>query len=267
MRRLLAQTITAFLTLLPLAGHAAGETGAYAPQVSEVPTSAWPAVGRIDFPGGAYCTGTLIAADIVLTAAHCLYDPATGIRVSPSRIEFLAGLTDGRAAASRGVRAAVTHPGFSFTAGDRIDRVAHDLSLLQLDTPISQAEAAPFGIKDRPRRGATVGVVSYGNSHAGTPGLQPACEVLARQGGALVLSCASTPGASGSPVFVTEDGTPRIVSVISAMASVGARAVSLGTALTGPLEELRAQLLAQNRTALVLEPGEPTGAPVFLSGN
>ena len=34
----------------------------------------WQAVGRID-TGPGFCTGTLIAADLVLTAAHCLFHP------------------------------------------------------------------------------------------------------------------------------------------------------------------------------------------------
>ena len=34
----------------------------------------WEAVGRLDIDGVGFCTGALIAPDIVLTAAHCLFD-------------------------------------------------------------------------------------------------------------------------------------------------------------------------------------------------
>ena len=42
------------------------------------------AVVRLDLGQGGFCTGALISADVVLTAAHCVFDRATARRISVS---------------------------------------------------------------------------------------------------------------------------------------------------------------------------------------
>lgn len=198
----------------------------------------WEGVGRLNIGGGSFCTGSLIDENLVLTAAHCLYDRDTGERFKLSEIEFLAGWRGGRASAYRGVRRAVVHPAYKFNPAKRSPSVAKDLALLELDTPIRNISVKPFKTFSRPRKGAEVGVVSYAHDRTESPALQETCKVLARQSGTLVLSCTVDFGSSGAPVFVVEGGEPRIVSVISAKAMVRDIPVSLGTDLETPLAEM-----------------------------
>ncbi|MEE9428444.1 MAG: trypsin-like serine protease [Paracoccaceae bacterium] len=209
----------------------------------------WEAVGRLNFAGQSFCTGALIAPDLVLTAAHCLFDRDTGQAFRPSDMKFLAGWRNGRANAQSGISRAIAHPEFRFKNSDQDVRVANDLALLQLSHPIQKSSVVPFETQSRPRKGAQVGVVSYGRDRAESPSLQEACHVLARRSGTLVLSCDVDYGSSGAPVFtIDENGQARIVSVISAKAEVNGQDVALGTNLEKPLRDLMA-LISQVDTS------------------
>lgn len=214
----------------------------------------WEAVGRLNIDGRSMCTGALIAPDLVLTAAHCLFDKDTKQPVNPTKIEFLAGWRNGRASAYRWVKTAIVHPDYVFDTPDNEIRVRNDVALLRLTQPVRNGSIIPFEIGTRPSKGAQVGVVSYRRDQPDAPSLQEVCHVLARRSGALVLSCEVDFGASGAPVFAMIDGVPKIVSVVSAKAEVNARPVSLGTVLEKPLKILMAQLR-------VLGDGDASGLP------
>jgi V8-like Glu-specific endopeptidase len=202
----------------------------------------WNAVGKLILGKKGFCTGALIGPQLVLTAAHCLYDKTTGVQIKPEEIEFQAGFRNGSAVAYRRVSRAVAHPGYRYSAENKLDRVTDDLALLELSQPIRLPSLKPFETGATPAEGDAVGVVSYAQYREEAPSIQEGCEVLAGRRDALILTCSVDFGSSGAPVFSIEDGVAKVVSVISAKAEVDGQKVALAVPLAEPLDALRAAL-------------------------
>ena len=95
----------------------------------------WEGVGLLHIAGRTSCTGVMIQPDMILTAAHCLYDIDSGERVDPRQVEFRAGWRGGKA-----IGAYRQGGGHScvYADGDRLsgEQIRYDVALLQLADPI-----------------------------------------------------------------------------------------------------------------------------------
>ena len=168
------------LSLLPGLPAAAQQATMRALQTTD-DGKGWEAVGRIELGDRGFCTGALIADDLVLTAAHCLFDKDTGARIDAADLRFLAGWRNGRAEAYRGVTRALAHPDYEFEVGEDLANTGVDVALLRLDQPIRLPQVTPFATDAESRMGDEVGIVSYAKDRSEAPSLQEVCKIMAQR--------------------------------------------------------------------------------------
>lgn len=234
MKRFLGIAAAAFI-----GGSAGAAAAGQAAPVQTVP--GWEAVGRLNIGGRSMCTASLIAPDLVLTAAHCVYDIRNGRAVKPRSIKFEAGLNGRNSKASRKVAKAVIHPGYRHGQTGQF-QTGTDIAVLRLERPISADVIRPLTLAAAPQRGARVDVMSYSHLHERSPRLQTACQVLVARQSSLITTCRVDFGASGSPVLQMRPGrAPQLVSVISSKAQMGGKRVSLAAPLGHALQALMRQ--------------------------
>jgi MYXO-CTERM domain-containing protein len=182
------------------------------------PTEDWPAVGAYAIDGGygGMCTGTLVAPDIVLTAAHC----AEGAGDRDSFI-LAADIENAYLSDLRSVDEAMVHPGYD---GDAYH--THDIALLRLSQEQDDLDFIPVytGDMDESWHGTWFHFVGYGsNTYYGGPGSGlkretdvEVYEVYSHEVATYTEGTNTCSGDSGGPAFVDIDGRWYVAAVVSA---------------------------------------------------
>lgn len=204
------------------------------------------AVGLLEMEDGATCTASVVAPDVILTAAHCLFD-FDNRRVKAKR--FRAGYSNGRAVAEAGIRDDYVPSEFDFERSVvETGTEAYDWAFLRLDRPIGERTGI-LAIKPLSRgdlvgmigsSGETLIRVGYGGGK--NPSMQRGCRV-ARVWSENIFAhlCYIEPGDSGSPDLVFDGSGYGIVGIDTAILDIRdvkrANVAVSSTAFAGALQD------------------------------
>jgi V8-like Glu-specific endopeptidase len=209
-----------------------GGRGIILPNDDRVPmTSAsypWSAIGRVEglkASGEGYiCTGALITPEIVLTNAHCVYDPATH-QISQA-IRFMPNLVNGRLQDEEDAAFAIdAYAATDFSDGGTPPH-PDDWALLKLEKSLG-SRYGTIGL-------ANITSETLATNYQGklilpgysfdfpadnpsqTAGVHLGCSIVNEVNGVIVHDCDTRSGSSGGPILAEVDGDVRIVAVNSA---------------------------------------------------
>jgi V8-like Glu-specific endopeptidase len=182
------------------------------------------AVGLLELPDG-YCTASVVAPDVILTAAHCLFNSADKeIRAK----RFRAAYANGTAVAEAGIRDQFVSPDFDearIFASDGME--GHDWAFLRLDRPVGDKTGIlaikGLGTEELEKmidaKQYQVVRLGYGSSKMLT--LQTGCSLAhVWNDNTYAHLCRIEPGDSGSPVLLVENGSYSIIGIDEAIIDI-----------------------------------------------
>ncbi len=118
-----------------------------------------PAVGLVWLSGGGFCSGVLIAPDVVLTAGHCAIEPIEAFYTGEGKRATTVGVEPESGLKKHDVADQAPYPGYDINAGCPNPTI--DVGLVRLAKPLTSVKPLALAAAP-PKKGAVCRVVGYG---------------------------------------------------------------------------------------------------------
>ena len=180
--------------------------------------SPWGAIGRINVAGyrsKTMCTGTLIAPNQVITAAHCLFDARTGKAHVPGKLNFVAGVRRDQYLAHTTAKCTHLLPGYTFTKTPRLKDAEKDVAVVVLANPL---DVPPFPLAQTNEISLQKELISagYARDRPFLLATDSTCKPLKTSERLWLTDCDTNYGGSGGPVISRQNTTLTAIMVASA---------------------------------------------------
>jgi protease YdgD len=172
-----------------------------------------------------FCTGTLIAPGVVLTAGYCVMDMFKNTPLAAKDVHFVAGVRKDQAIGHSRGKCLKFPEGFEMRAPDRTlpdigmqlvsdEFFKRNLAIIVLADAIPEAGTAALADGEAMKPGAGLIHAGYGSDRRYRLSADRSCKAVSISDGIAATTCDSLGASRGGPIFVDDAGALKLGAVL-----------------------------------------------------